>query len=198
MNETSPAAIALAESGTKIESSRLYSWVATVDHKRIGILYLGTSLVFFIIGGIEALLVRLQLAVPNNDLLSPDAFNQIFTMHGTTMIFLVVMPTLSGFANYLVPLMIGARDMAFPRLNAMSYWLLPFGGALLHFSFLTGGAPSAGWFSYAPLSETPFSSTQGTDYWIVSILVLGVGSVAGAINILATVLTLRAPGLTIR
>jgi cytochrome c oxidase subunit I len=175
-----------------------FGWVATVDHKRIGVLYLITSLVFFAVGGVEALLIRLQLAQPNGHLLSPDAYNQIFTMHGTTMIFLVVMPTLVGFANYLVPLMIGARDMAFPRLNAMSYWLVPFGGLLLHFSFLTGGAPAAGWFSYAPLSETPFSSTQGTDYWVVALLVLGVGSVGGAINVVATVLTLRAPGLTIR
>jgi heme/copper-type cytochrome/quinol oxidase subunit 1 len=130
------------------------SWVATVDHKRIGILYLVTAFVFFLIGGIEALVMRLQLAVPNNHLLSPDVYNQLFTMHGTTMIFLVVMPALSGFGNYFVPLMIGARDMAFPRLNAMSYWLLVFGGLLLHFSVLAGGAPNAGWFSYAPLSET--------------------------------------------
>jgi cytochrome c oxidase subunit I+III len=180
------------------EARGLYGWFATVDHKRIGILYLITSLAFFAVGGIEALLIRLQLARPNSHLLSPDAYNQIFTMHGTTMIFLVVMPTLVGFANYLVPLMIGARDMAFPRLNAMSYWLFPFGGLILHFSFLTGGAPAAGWFSYAPLSETPFSSTQGTDYWIVAILILGVGSVAGGINIIATVLALRAPGMTIR
>ena len=125
------------------EEGGLFGWVATVDHKRIGILYLVTSLFFFAVGGLEALLIRLQLARPNGHVLSPDAYNQVFTMHGTTMIFLVVMPTLVGFANYLVPLMIGARDMAFPRLNAMSYWLLPFGGLLLHFSFLTGGAPAA-------------------------------------------------------
>jgi len=175
-----------------------FAWVATVDHKRIGILYLLTALFFFAIGGIEALLIRVQLARPNAHVLSPEAFNQIFTMHGTTMIFLVVMPTLVGFANYLVPLMIGARDMAFPRLNALGYWLFPFGGLLLHWSLLAGGAPSAGWFSYAPLSETPYSSTHGTDYWILAILVLGIGSVSGAINIIATVVTLRAPGLTIR
>jgi cytochrome c oxidase subunit 1/cytochrome c oxidase subunit I+III len=180
-----------------VEDHGAFAWVATVDHKRIGILYLATSLVFFAIGGVEALLMRLQLARPNSALVSPDTFNQLFTMHGTTMIFLVVMPTLAGFGNYFVPLMIGARDMAFPRLNAMSYWLFPFGGALLHFSLLAGGAPAAGWFSYAPLSETPFSSTPGTDYWILALLVLGVGSVATAINLIATVLTLRAPGLTI-
>jgi len=173
-------------------------WIATVDHKRIGILYLLTALFFFSIGGIEALLIRIQLAQPNLHFLAPETFNQLFTMHGTTMIFLVVMPTLVGYANYIVPLMIGARDMAFPRMNALSYWLFPFGGLLLHFSLLAGGAPSAGWFSYAPLSETPYSSTLGTDYWILALLVLGIGSVGGGINIIATVLTLRAPGLTIR
>jgi cytochrome c oxidase subunit I len=173
-----------------------FAWVATVDHKRIGILYLGTAFFFFCVGGIEALIIRLQLARPNGTLVSPDTFNQLFTMHGTTMIFLVVMPTLVGFGNYLVPLMIGARDMAFPRMNAMSYWLLPFGGLLLHFSVMTGGAPAGGWFAYAPLTETPFSSTQGTDYWILALLVLGVGSVSTAMNLIATILTLRAPGLT--
>jgi len=173
-----------------------FAWVATVDHKRIGILYLFTSLFFFAIGGIEALVIRLQLARPNNTLVAPDTFNQLFTMHGTTMIFLVVMPTLVGFGNYVVPLMIGARDMAFPRLNAMSYWLLPFGGFLLHFSVMAGGAPAGGWFSYTPLTETPFSSTPGTDYWVLALLVLGVGSVATAINFIATILTLRAPGMT--
>jgi heme/copper-type cytochrome/quinol oxidase subunit 1 len=146
----------------------LLSWVATVDHKRIGILYLVTTFGFFLVGGVEALLIRLQLAVPNNTFLKPETFNQLFTMHGTTMIFLVVMPALIGFANYFVPLMIGARDMAFPRLNTMSYWLLIFGGLLLHFSVLTGAAPAAGWFSYAPLSETPFSSSTGLDYWIMA------------------------------
>jgi cytochrome c oxidase subunit I len=173
-----------------------FAWVATVDHKRIGILYLCTAFFFFCVGGVEALLIRLQLARPNSTLLSPDAYNQLFTMHGTTMIFLVVMPTLVGFGNYFVPLMIGARDMAFPRLNAMSYWLFPFGGFLLHFSVMAGGAPSGGWFAYTPLTETPFSSTQGTDYWVLALLVLGVGTVATAINLIATILTLRAPGLT--
>jgi len=197
MNTTASAA--LFEAAPAAENQRsLFSWIATIDHKRIGILYLVTTLFFFGVGGVEALLIRLQLARPNNTFLSPDAFNQIFTMHGTTMIFLVVMPVLIGFANYLVPLMIGARDMAFPRLNAMSYWLLLFGGLLLHFSWLAGGAPAAGWFSYAPLSETPFSSTPGMDYWIVALLVLGIGSVATSINLIVTILTLRAPGLTIR
>ena len=179
------------------EARGAFSWVATVDHKRIGILYLVTALVFFVIGGCEALLMRLQLARPGSTLVGPDTFNQLFTMHGTTMIFLVAMPTLVGFGNYVIPLMIGARDMAFPRLNAMSYWLFPFGGFLLHFSILAGGAPSGGWFGYAPLTETPFSSSPGTDYWILALLVLGVGSVATAINFIATILTLRAPGMTL-
>jgi cytochrome c oxidase subunit 1/cytochrome c oxidase subunit I+III len=173
-------------------------WIATVDHKRIGILYLLTALFFFGVGGIEALLIRIQLAQPNLHFLSAETFNQVFTMHGTTMIFLVVMPTLVGIGNYVIPLMIGARDMAFPRLNALSYWLLPCGGLLLHYSLFSGGAPSSGWFSYAPLSETPYSSTMGTDYWVLALLVLGIGSVGGAINFIATILTLRAPGLTMR
>jgi cytochrome c oxidase subunit I len=180
------------------ESRGLYAWFSTVDHKKIGVLYLLVALVFFAIGGVEALVIRLQLARPHADLVGPEAFNQLFTMHGTTMIFLVVMPVLSGFANYFVPLMIGARDMAFPRLNAFAFWLFPLGGFLLHFSVLAGGAPSAGWFSYAPLSEMPYSSTSGTDYWILALLVLGVGSVATAINMIATILTLRTTGLSIR
>lgn len=139
MSQTAAAA-ALALPPPSEERHGLLSWINTVDHKRIGILYLLTTLVFFLIGGLEALVIRLQLARPENAFVSPEAYNQIFTMHGTTMIFLVVMPMLIGFANYLVPLMIGACDMAFPRLNAMSYWLLLFGGLLLHFSWLAGGA----------------------------------------------------------
>jgi cytochrome c oxidase subunit I len=195
------AIVSTAETEPVLEEGNergLFAWVSTIDHKRIGILYLLTTFFFFFVGGFEALLIRIQLAQPNNAFLSPEAYNQIFTMHGTTMIFLVVMPALIGFANYFVPLMIGARDMAFPRLNAMSYWLLLFGGLLLHFSFLAGGAPAAGWFSYAPLSETPYSSGPGTDYWVVGLLALGIGSVASAINLIATILTLRTPGLTIR
>jgi len=198
MSATVPAAIA---EGTPLPvgaSSGLYGWVTTVDHKRIGILYLLTTLVFFVLGGVEALLMRIQLVRPNNTILSPDAFGQMFTMHGTTMIFLVVMPVLIGLANYLVPLMIGARDMAFPRLNALSFWLLPCGGFLLHYSLLAGGAPAVGWFSYAPLSETPYASTPGVDYWTLALLILGIGSVAASINLIATILTLRAPGLTIQ
>jgi cytochrome c oxidase subunit I len=182
-----------------VTDARWFDWVGTVDHKRIGILYVCTSLFFFVVGGCEALLVRLQLAVPRAHVLSPEAFNQIFTMHGTTMIFLVVMPVLTGFANYVVPLMIGARDTAFPRINAMAYWLFPLGGLLLHFSWLAGGAPDIGWFSYAPLSEKPFTGVDhGADYWAVSLLVLGISTVASAINLVATIVALRAPGMTMR
>jgi len=174
------------------------AWLSTVDHKRIGVLYLLTGLVFFVAGGLEALVMRLQLAVPNNHLVAPDTFNMLFTMHGTTMIFLVVMPLLFGFANYIVPLQIGARDMAFPRLNAFSFWLVPLGGILLHFSMLIGDASTVGWFAYAPLNETPYASRLGVDYWAVALLVLGIGSVGTAINLLTTVLCLRAPGMTLR
>jgi cytochrome c oxidase subunit 1/cytochrome c oxidase subunit I+III len=173
------------------------AWLSTVDHKRIGILYLVFSLFFFVLGGFEALAMRLQLAVPNNTLVPPNTFNALFTLHGTTMIFLVVMPALFGLANYFIPLMIGARDMAFPRLNAFSVWLLLCGGLLLYFCIFTG-PPEVGWFAYAPLSETPYSSSLGVDYWDVALLVLGIGSVATGINFIATVLCLRAPGMTLR
>ncbi|MDE1171448.1 MAG: cytochrome c oxidase subunit I [Verrucomicrobium sp.] len=177
--------------------SRLFEWLTTVDHKQIGIMYLVTSLFFLVIGGVEALLIRAQLAYPNCHFLSETIFNQMFTMHGTTMVFLVGMPTLAGFQNYLVPLMIGARDVAFPRLNAMSFWMLPFSGVMLHFSFLTGAAPSVGWFSYAPLSEHNFTSNLGPDYWALGLLAAGIGSVGSAFNIIVTVIKFRAPGMSI-
>lgn len=192
----------LSERTTPVESpasrSTLLEWMSTVDHKRIGILYIVTAGIFLCLGGLEALLIRIQLAVPNNNFLSPDLFNQLFTMHGTTMVFLVGMPVLVGFANYLVPLMIGARDVAFPRLNALSYWLVPFGGVLLYYSFLTGAAPNAGWFNYVPLSTKPYSSLGGVDYWIIGLMVLGIGSVAGALNIFVTVICCRAPGMSLQ
>ncbi|MEJ2349788.1 MAG: cytochrome c oxidase subunit I [Anaerolineales bacterium] len=180
------------------ESEGLLSWFSSVDHKQIGIMYLILTLFFFCIGGLEALLIRIQLAQPGEKFLSPDAYNQVFTMHGTTMIFLVVMPMLIGISNYFVPLMIGARDMAFPRLNAMSLWLLLFGGLLLYYSFIAGGAPAAGWFAYAPLSERPFSPTSGVDYWALGLLVAGIGSVAAGVNLITTILTLRTPGMSMR
>ena len=174
------------------------AWLSTVDHKRIAVLYLLTALFFFVVAGVEALFMRLQLALPNNHFLHPDTFNQLFTMHGTTMIFLVVMPVVFGFVNYVLPLQIGARDMAFPRLNAFGFWLVPLGGILLHFSVLAGGAPAVGWFAYAPLSETPYSSNLGVDYWAIAIFVLGIGSISLAVNIIATVISCRAPGMTMR
>ncbi len=174
------------------------AWLSTVDHKRIAVLYLLTALFFFVVAGVEALFMRLQLALPNNHFLQPDTFNQLFTMHGTTMIFLVVMPVVFGFVNYVLPLQIGARDMAFPRLNAFGFWCVPLGGILLHFSVLAGGAPAVGWFSYAPLSETPYSSNLGVDYWAIAIFVMGIGSISLAVNIIATVISCRAPGMTMR
>jgi cytochrome c oxidase subunit I len=173
----------------------LLRWVTTVDHKDIGILYLLTTIVFFAIAGVEALLIRIQLAIPNNSFLGPGEYNAVFTMHGTTMIFLVVMPLLLGFANYIVPLQIGARDMAFPRLNAFSYWLLLFGGLVLYWGFLNGTPPDTGWFSYAPLSEKPFSQEPSVDYWALGLLVTSVGTIATGVNLLVTIVKLRAPGM---
>jgi cytochrome c oxidase subunit I len=178
------------------------SWVASVDHKKIGIMYLLSSLIFFLVAGVLALVMRIQLAVPDNHFLSPTMYNQIFTMHGTTMIFLVVVPALIGFANYLLPLMIGARDMAFPRLNALGFWVQMLGGLMLYFSFATGGvnggAPAIGWFGYAPLSETAFSYGPGVDYWALGLLGIGVGTLTAGINLMATTICLRAPGMSIR
>ena len=173
------------------------SWTVTVDHKRIGILYLLSASLFFLVGGFEALLMRIQLAQPDSKFLSPDMYNQIFTMHGTTMIFLVVMPLAAGFGNYLIPLMIGARDMAFPKLNALSYWTFLFGGVFMYSSFIFGGAPNDGWFSYAPLTEKLYSPTHGMDFWVMGILLLGFATTIGSINFIVTIIQLRAPGLTL-
>jgi len=182
----------------------LHEWVTTVDHKRIGILYILYALVFLIFGGAEATIMRLQLIRPHNDLVSPEVFDRMFTMHGTTMIFFFAMPILFGFVNYLVPLMIGARDMAFPRLNAFSFWISAFGGLLLYFSFFggnglygAGNAPDVGWFAYAPLTSQTFSLGHSTDFWTISVLLSGVGSVGTAINIITTVLTMRCRGMTL-
>ena len=180
------------------EREGLLAWVASVDHKQIGILYMISSMFFFLVGGIEALVIRLQLIAPGLHLISPETFDQMFTMHGTTMIFLFVMPMLTGFSTYVIPLMIGARDMAFPRLNAVSFWIQLFGGVILYFSFLAGGAPNAGWFSYTPLSEKAYSSLAGVDYWIIGLACIGIGTLAAAINFAVTIICLRVPGLTIR
>jgi cytochrome c oxidase subunit 1 len=180
----------------------LHEWVVTVDHKRLGIMYVLYALVFLVVGGLEAAAMRMQLAVPHNHLLSPDAFNRSFTLHGTTMVFFVGMPILFGFGNYLVPLMIGTRDMAFPRLNAFSFWMSALGGLLLYFSFIgaeglyaAGGAPDVGWFAYAPLTARAFSRGHSTDYWTLGILSSGVGSIGTAANIVTTIVCRRCPGM---
>jgi len=182
-------------------------WLMTTDHKKLGIMYIVTAFFFFLVGGVDALLIRTQLAVPNGKVLTPEIYDQIFTMHGTTMIFLFVMPMLTGFGNYVVPLMIGARDMAFPRMNAFGYWVVLFGGLFLTSSFLFGAAPNAGWFSYAPLTELNAGcGTSGVvtctpglnmDFWALGILMLGISSIASALNFVVTILRLRAPGMTV-
>ena len=182
--------------------NRFHGWITTVDHKRLGIMYILYALVFLVVGGIEATIMRIQLIVPHNDFVSPEVFNRMFTMHGTTMIFFVAMPIVFGFANYLLPLMIGARDMAFPRLNAFSFWMTAFGGCLLYFSLVgayglygAGNAPDVGWFAYAPLTSQTFSRGHSTDFWTLAVLISGVGSIGGAINMVATILCLRCPGM---
>ena len=183
-----------AEASERYEG--LLSWLATTDHKRIGILYIGAGVVFLAIAGFEALLMRIQLTLPRLEFLSPSAYNALFTMHGTTMVFLVGMPILFGFINYVVPLQIGARDMAFPRLNALSFWTFLFGALILHFSFLMNAVPDMGWYAYAPLNVRPYTNHPGVDFWIVSLLVTAVGSIATAVNVVVTVAKLRAPGMT--
>ena len=176
------------------EATGWTSWITTTDHKKIGIMYLATVLVFFVLGGVEALLMRTQLAVPDNTLLTPERYNQILTMHGTTMVFLVVVPVWAGFANYLLPLMIGARDVAFPRLNAWSYWMYLFGGLALYASMFFS-PPEAGWFSYVPLSLKQYSGTNGQEAWIYMVHLTGLSSIIGAINFIATIHNMRAPGM---
>lgn len=175
----------------------LHSWITTCDHKRIGIMYIVMALSFLVVAGIEAALMRLQLVLPRAKFLGQDTFNQMFTMHGTTMVFFVGMPILIGIGNYVVPLMIGARDMAFPRLNAFGFWVSFLGGALMYYSFVSGSAPDIGWFGYAPLTSLAFARGMNTDYWIVGLLVSGVGTVAAGVNFVATILAMRAPGMTL-
>jgi cytochrome c oxidase subunit 1/cytochrome c oxidase subunit I+III len=175
----------------------VYGWFATVDHKELGIRYLVTAFGFMLIGGLEALLMRIQLSRSNLDVLSPEAYNQIFTMHGTTMIFWYASPILSGFAVYLIPLMIGARDMAFPRLNAFTYWTFLFSGVLLYIGPVLGQAPHAGWFAYAPYTLTRYSPSLGMDIYVLSLIFLTISTTGGAINFIVTILRLRAPGMAI-
>jgi cytochrome c oxidase subunit I len=193
-----------AEAASRPLVDALHGWVTTVDHKRLGILYILYALIFLVIGGIEAGIMRIQLMHAHNDFVSPQVFNRMFTMHGTTMIFFVAMPLVFGFANYLIPLMIGARDMAFPRLNAFSFWLMAFGGFLLYFSLVganglygAGNAPDVGWFAYAPLTSRTFSVGHSTDFWTLGLLVSGFGSIGTAINILTTILCMRCPGMSL-
>ncbi|MGN6484442.1 MAG: cbb3-type cytochrome c oxidase subunit I, partial [Thermomicrobiales bacterium] len=171
---TAPA----SASATASRSGGVYAWVTTVDHKKIAIMYILAATVFFVLGGLEAVVMRIQLSKPENTLVSPQAYNELFTMHGTTMIFLVVMPMLLGFANYVVPLQIGARDMAFPKLNALSYWLLLFGALILHFSVLAEAVPNQGWFAYAPLTLHPYTMDKSADYWALGLMVTSIGSIA--------------------
>ena len=185
-------------------ASVIYEWLTTVDHKKIGLMYIVYALLFLVVAGAQALVMRIQLAVPNNHFVSPQVFNRLFTMHGTTMIFFVAVPVLFGFGNYLMPLMIGARDMAFPRLNAFSFWLSAFGGFLLYLSYIAGNglygagsAPDVGWFAYAPLTAKVFSPGHSTDYWTLSVLLSGIGTTGTAINIVATAFCMRCKGMTL-
>ena len=194
---------AVAEGGRSIGET-LHEWVTTVDHKKLGILYLIYALFFLVVGGVEATIMRIQLIVPHNHFVPPEVFNRMFTMHGTTMIFFVAMPLVFGFGTYLIPLMVGARDMAFPRLNALSFWLTAFGGLLLYFSFIggnglygAGNAPDVGWFAYAPLTSRAFSQGHSTDFWSLALLVSGIGSIGTAVNFITTIISMRCPGMTL-
>ena len=177
------------------EKSGLWSWITTVDHKRIGILYGATAFLFFLMGGLEAMLIRWQLARPDNTFVTPEFYNELFTMHGTTMIFLAVMPLSAAFFNFFIPLQIGARDVAFPRLNAFSYWVFLLGGLWLNSSFLFHAAPNAGWFGYANLTSNQYSPGLNIDFWMIGLQILGVSSLAAAVNFFTTVINLRAKGM---
>src|ERR1700726_4578732 len=201
---TDALALPRTELASRPVVARLHDWVTTVDHKRLGILYIIYALMFLLIAGVEAMIIRIQLIRPHNDFVSPQVFNRLFTMHGTTMIFFVVMPVLFGFANYLIPLMIGARDMAFPRLNAFSFWMTAFGGLLLYFSFLganglygAGNAPDVGWWAYAPLTSRAFSVGHSTDFWTLAVLATGIGSIGTGVNFIETILCMRCRGMTL-
>src|ERR1700691_2291108 len=197
-------ALGIADPDARPIGERLHDWVVTVDHKKLGILYILYSLLMLVIGGVEATIMRIQLIVPHNHFVSPQVFNRMFTMHGTTMIFFMVMPILCGFGPYLIPLMIGARDMAFPRLNAFSFWMTAFGGLFLYFSFVggfglygIGAAPDVSWWAYAPLTAKAFSPGHNTDYWALALIVSGFGTLGAAINTLATAFSMRCRGMTL-
>ena len=180
-----------------VHPTGICSWITTIDHKRIGILYGITALIMFVSGGLEALYIRAQLALPEQDLVSPEVYNQLFTMHATTMIFLAIMPLGAAFFNYLIPLQIGARDVAFPRLNAFSYWTFLSGALVLKLSWFLGGAPNAGWFGYAPITGQAYNPGHGIDFWVMSLQVLGIASLAAALNFIVTIVNMRAPGMSL-
>ncbi|HZS58589.1 MAG TPA: cytochrome c oxidase subunit I [Gemmatimonadaceae bacterium] len=182
---------------TADEPTGLWSWLATTDHKRIGALYLFTALTFMLVGGAEAMIIRTQLIHPNNHLVSAETYNQIFTMHGTTMIFLVVMPLSAAFFNLLIPLQIGARDVAFPRLNAFSYWVFLFGGIFISLPILFGAGPNGGWFGYAPLTTKTYSPGLNIDFWVIGLQILGISSLAAGFNFITTIINMRAPGMNL-
>src|SRR5215218_4993901 len=182
---------------TSYPANGLWSWRTTVDHKRIGALYLYTSLAWFAVGGLEAMLIRAQLQGPNGKVVSAEVFNQLFTMHGTTMIFLVVMPLSAAFFNFLIPLQIGARDVAFPRLNAFSYWVYLFGAIFINASWLVGAAPDGGWFGYTPLTTLQYAPGLNIDFWMLGLQILGVSSLAAAFNFITTIINMRAPGMSL-
>ncbi len=175
----------------------LWSWITTVDHKRIGMMYGVSAFAFFLLGGLEALVIRAQLIRPNNAVVDENTYNELFTMHGTTMIFLAIMPLSVAFFNYIMPLQIGARDVAFPRLNAFSFWVFLLGAILLNMSWFFGEAPGQGWYGYAPLTDTTWNPTRSVDFWMLGLQILGVSSMAGAFNFIVTILNMRAPGVTL-
>ncbi len=177
--------------------SWVIEWLTTVDHKKIGVLYIVNSFLFFLAAGVLALVIRSELAVPGLQFLDEKTYNQAFTMHGTIMIFLFIVPVLSGFANYIVPLQLGAPDMAFPRINALSFWLLPLGGGLIFTGYLFGGAAAEGWTGYVPLSNGRYAAGVGTDLWLIGLTLVGTASILGAVNIIATIFKMRAPGMTL-
>ncbi len=192
--QTLPAVPLLTAHSVEREDTGWRSWVLTTDHKKIGIMYIIAALVFFVLGGTEALLIRLQLGTPDNTLLDPQTYNAMFTMHGTTMVFLFVIPIMAGFGNYFAPLQIGARDMAFPKLNGLSFWFYMAGG-IVFYSSLFFGAPEAAWTTYAPLSDDAFTPGFGTDAWIFLVHLTGISSLVGAINFVVTIANMRAPGM---
>jgi cytochrome c oxidase subunit I len=194
------ATIAASPSYASAESGKRYGfmdWLTTVDHKKIGTLYLHTALAFFVVGGVEALLMRYQLMKPNMGAIPAEMFNQLFTMHGTTMVFLVIMPLSAAFFNFLIPLQIGARDVAFPRLNAFSYWVYLFGGLFITIPILFSAAPNGGWFAYTPLTTKAYLPGQNMNFWVLGIQILGVSSLAAAFNFATTIINMRAPGMNL-